>query len=397
MSTSEITARFQLNYGDFRFDVDLILPDSGVTVLLGSSGCGKTTLLRCMAGLEHAPNGYFGINGTFWQHSEKNLFVPTHQRNLGYVFQDANLFPHLTVKDNLLFGLKRLSNKEHFLNLFALSVLRQAQYPLGHKDERIISTDRPELVEGRTKNNVDIITDLLGIGHLLDRMPDRLSGGEKQRVAIARALVLNPDILLMDEPLASLDSKRKQEVMPYLLRLQQEFAIPIVYVTHSQEEAAQLADTLVLMKNGHVQASGKVSDTLGRIDLPLSKEKDAAVVWQAVITRHEPEYRLTNVESKGGNLSLPMIDRPLGTKLRVQIHARDVSITLQAPRQTSILNVLPATITGITDDQDGQIVVQLQAGQLTLLSHVTRKSAQLLVLKPDLPVFVQIKGTSLLH
>lgn len=361
MSTESITARFQLNYGDFRFSVDLVLPGSGVTVLLGSSGCGKSTLLRCIAGLENPMPGYFAINGDVWQDSEKNLFVPTHQRNLGYVFQDANLFPHLTLLENLRFGLKRVRKPQ--TNLDKLSA----------------------------------VTELLGINSLLDRLPDRLSGGEKQRVAIARALVLNPAILLMDEPLASLDSKRKQEVMPYLLRLQQEFAIPIVYVTHSQEEAAQLADTLVLMENGHVQASGKISDTLGRIDLPLSKEKDAAVVWQAVITRHEPEYRLTNVESKGGNLSLPMIDMPLGTKLRVQIHARDVSITLQAPSQTSILNALPATITGITDDQDGQTVVQLKAGQLTLLSHITRKSAQLLALKPGLPVIVQIKGTSLLH
>ncbi|MBK8815107.1 MAG: molybdenum ABC transporter ATP-binding protein [Methylococcaceae bacterium] len=361
MKTSAITARFQLKYGDFRFDVDLQLPGSGVTVLLGSSGCGKTTLLRCMAGLEQPPQGKFSINGNVWQDSEKNLFIPTYQRNLGYVFQDANLFPHLTVLDNLSFGLKRIKK---------------------------VQTNHDKFT---------VVTELLGINHLLDRMPERLSGGEKQRVAIARALMLNPAILLMDEPLASLDSKRKQEVMPYLLKLQQEFNIPIIYVTHSQEEAAQLADTLVLMKNGHVQASGKVSDTLGRIDLPLSKEKDAAVVWQAVITRHEPEYRLTNVESKGGNLSLPMTDMPLGTKLRVQIHARDVSITLQAPSQTSILNVLPATITGITDDQDGQTVVQLQAGQLTLLSHVTRKSTQLLALKPGLPVFVQIKGTSLLH
>lgn len=397
MNTGAITARFQLNYGDFRFDVDLVLPGSGVTVLLGSSGCGKTTLLRCMAGLEQAPNGFFSINGSLWQDSEKNLFVPTYQRNLGYVFQESNLFSHLTVKDNLLFGLKRLSIKDRFLNLFTPFFLRQAQYPLGHKDGWIISAVHPEIVEGRTQNNVDNITDLLGIGHLLDRMPDRLSGGEMQRVAIARALVLSPAILLMDEPLASLDSKRKQEVMPYLLKLQQEFNIPIVYVTHSRQEAAELADTLVLMENGHIQASGKVSDTLGRIDLPLSREKDAAVVWQAVITSHEPEFRLTQVESNGGSLSLPMIDMPLGTKLRVQIHARDVSITLQAPNQTSILNVLPATITGMTDDQDGQTVVQLKVGQLTLLSHITRKSAQLLSLKPGLPVFVQIKGTSLLH
>jgi molybdate transport system ATP-binding protein len=361
MKTETITARFQLNYGDFQFAVDLQLPGSGVTVLLGYSGCGKTTLLRCIAGLERAAKGYFAINGTIWQDSQNNLFLPTYQRNLGYVFQEANLFPQLSVIDNLRFGVKRI-HQQNFDN-----------------------------------DKLTAITELLGINLLLDRMPDRLSGGEKQRVAIARALVLNPDILLMDEPLAALDSKRKQEVMPYLLKLQQEFNIPIIYVTHSQQEAAQLADTLVLMENGHVQACGKISETLGRIDLPLAKEKDAAVVWTAVIIHHEPEFRLTTADCSGSSLSLPMIDASPGSKLRVQIHARDVSITLQAPNQTSILNVLPAIITGINDDLDGQTIIQLQVGQLTLLSHITRKSAQLLALTTGLSVFVQIKGTSLLH
>lgn len=361
MTSDSITARFQLNYGDFRFAVDLVLPGSGVTVLLGSSGCGKSTLLRCIAGLEHPTPGYFGINGSVWQDSENNLFVPTHQRNLGYVFQDANLFPHLTVLENLRFGLKRVRR------------------PQTHHDK------------------LSAVTELLGINSLLNRLPDRLSGGEKQRVAIARALVLNPAILLMDEPLASLDSRRKQEVMPYLLKLQQEYKTPIVYVTHSQEEAAQLADTLVLLDNGHVLGTGKVSETLSRIDLPLAKEKQTAVVWEAVVTYHEPEFRLSHVDFNGGSLSLPAIDVPPGARLRVQVHARDVSITLQEPSHTSILNVLPATISGIADEQDGQTIVQLKVGQQTLLSHVTRKSAQLLALKTGLPVFVQIKGTSLLH
>jgi molybdate transport system ATP-binding protein len=361
MNTGAIRARFQLDYGDFSFDVDLVLPGSGVTVLLGPSGCGKTTLLRCMAGLEHPPQGKFSVNGYAWQDSDNKLFVPTHQRNLGYVFQEANLFPHLTVLDNLRFGLKRVSKQT--------------------------SSD----------DKLTVITELLGINLLLGRRPDRLSGGEKQRVAIARALVLNPAILLLDEPLASLDTRRKQEVMPYLLTLQQEFAIPIVYVTHSQHEAVQLADYLVLLENGRVQACGRVTETLGRIDLPLSKEKEAAVVWHAVITHHEPDFRLTHIDCDGASLSLPMVDAPPGTRLRVQIHARDVSLTLQAPSQTSILNVLPATITGMTEDQEGQTFVQLQVGQQSLLSHVTRKSAKLLALKPDLPVFVQIKGTSLLH
>ena len=360
MNTGIIAARFNLSYGGFRFAVELALPSSGVTVLLGPSGCGKTTLLRCMAGLNQSTSGYFAINGTVWQDSEKNLFLPTYQRSLGYVFQEANLFPHLTVAKNLQFGLKRLAQQQ------------------------------------KSKANFNAVLELLGIGQLVDRMPECLSGGEKQRVAIARALMLNPALLLMDEPLASLDSRRKQEVMPYLLTLQREFKIPIVYVTHSLQEAAQLADYLVLLENGHVQAAGNVNETLGRIDLPLAKDKLAAVVWQVTVTSHEPEFRLTTVDFNDGSLSLPMIDAPPETKLRVQIHARDVSITLQAPSQTSILNVLPATITGIADNLDGQSVVQLQVGQQTLLSHVTRKSVQQLALKNGLHVFAQIKGTSLL-
>ncbi len=362
MTIQEITACFRLEYDGFRFNVDLRLPGSGITVLLGPSGCGKTTLLRCMAGLEHPSVGFFNINGNVWQDSRRNIFLPTHQRNLGYVFQEANLFPHLSVAKNLEFGLKRIPAGQH-----------------------------------KQLNNFDAIIGLLGISHLLGRRPDRLSGGENQRVAIARALVLNPDILLMDEPLASLDMKRKQEVMPFLLKLHQELNIPVVYVTHSQDEAAQLADTLVLLENGHVQAAGGVSEILSRLELPLAQDKQAAVVWQAVITDHEWHYKLTRAAFNGGMLSLPIIDLPIGSKIRVQIHARDVSLTLQEPNQTSILNVLPAMITKIADNEDSQqTVLQLRVGQETLLSHITRKSAQTLALKPGLPAFVQIKGTSLL-
>lgn len=361
MNTRVIAARFQLDYGAFKFDVDVTLPGSGITVLFGQSGSGKTTLLRCMAGLQRSQQGFFYINGNVWQDSEKKLFLPTHQRNLGYVFQEANLFSHLNVEENLQFGIKRIANKQN----------------------RAV--------------NVNPVIELLGIGHLLNRMPERLSGGEKQRVAIARALVLNPDILLMDEPLASLDSQRKQEVMPFLIKLHQELKIPVVYVTHSQQEAAQLADYLVLLENGHVQASGGATETLARLDLPLAHDKQAAVVWQTVITGHEAEYKLTQAEFNGGILNLPMILASVGTKLRIQIQARDVSLTLKAPSQTSILNVLPAIVSAITDDQDGQTIVQLQVGKEVLLSHITGKSAQLLGLQPGMPVFVQIKGTSFLH
>lgn len=362
MTASAIKARFKLGFEKFLLDVNLNLPGTGVTVLLGASGSGKTTLLRCMAGLEHPRDGYLSINGSVWQDSVSGLFLPTHQRHLGYVFQDANLFPHLNVIENLQFGLKRTKQAAPYNTAFSGAI------------------------------------ELLGISHLLDRMPDRLSGGEKQRVAIARALVLTPDILLMDEPLASLDGKRKQEIMPYLLKLQQEYAIPVIYVTHSRQEAAQLADYLVVLENGQVQATGSLVETLSRLDLPLAQDKQAAVVWNAEITGHEPEFGLTTVSTQAGLLSLPIMDAPVGKKVRVQIHASDVSVTLQTPLQTSILNILPAIVTGITGIESSHAVaLQLQIGEGRLLAHITLKSAHLLNLKIRMSVYVQIKGTSLLH
>lgn len=360
MTAKAINACFQVNYGSFQLDADLALPGTGITALYGPSGSGKTTLLRCMAGLQKPRQGFFSINGNVWQDSEKNLFLPTYQRSLGYVFQEANLFPHLSVADNLQFGLKRTARQQG------------------------------------NGVNLNAVIELFGIGQLLDRMPERLSGGERQRVAIARALVLNPAILLMDEPLASLDLKRKQEVMPFLLKLQQEFDIPIVYVTHSRQEVMQLADTLVMLDQGRVQAIGALSDMLSRLDLPLAQEKNAACVWRGTITGHDAEFQLSSVQFAGVTLSLPHIDSPAQNKLRVQIQARDVSITLQEPRLTSILNVLPATITGLADDQSGHTTVKLQCGQETLIAHITRKSSQILELRAGMPVFAQIKGTSLL-
>jgi molybdate transport system ATP-binding protein len=356
-----ITAKFQLNYSAFQLDVDLRLPNSGVTVLFGESGSGKTTLLRCIAGLQHAENGFLEINGKVWQNSEKNLFLPTYKRNLGYVFQEANLFAHLTVLGNLEYGLKRIaqnSNTEHFKQ----------------------------------------VIELLGIEHLMKRMPERLSGGEKQRVAIARALVLNPEILLMDEPLAALDAKRKQEILPFLTRLHHELKIPVLYVTHSQQEVAQLADYLVLLNKGKVQAAGLLTETLSRLDLPQAQEREAASVWQVTVVEHEADYHLTRVAFVGGELSLPAINATLGTSLRLQIHARDVSITLSLPTATSILNVLPATISEIIENVGGgQSVIRLQVGNLPLLAHITRKSVQLLNLQVGMAVYVQIKGTSILN
>lgn len=357
---TNITARFKLDYGAFLLDVDLQLPSSGITVLFGHSGSGKTTLLRCIAGLQRAPQGFLKVNASVWQDSNNKLFIPTHKRSLGYVFQEANLFAHLTVLGNLVYGLKR-SGQQAAPEQFAQ------------------------------------VLELLGITHLMDRMPERLSGGERQRVAIARALVLNPDILLMDEPLAALDDKRKQEILPYITRLHNELRIPVLYVTHSLQEVAQLADYLVLLADGKVQAAGLLSDTLSRLDLPQAQDKQAASVWQATLIEQDTTYQLSRVSFTGGELSVPAINAALGTQLRIQIYASDVSITLEVPHTTSILNVLPATINNMIDDEGGQTVVRLQVGSQPLLARITRKSAHNLNLQTGMKVYVQIKSTSILN
>lgn len=355
-----IQARFHIDYPQFKLHADLRLPASGVSVLFGHSGSGKTTLLRCIAGLQQASEGFLAIAGEIWQDSDQGLFLPTHQRSLGYVFQEANLFPHLTVLQNLQYGLKRLG--------------------------------KPSKAD-----DLSHVLEVLGIEALLPRLPDRLSGGERQRVAIARSLVLNPKLLLMDEPLAALDHKRKQEILPYLSKLQREFDIPIVYVTHSQQEVAQLADYLVVLDNGQVLAAGPLAETLSNLDSPLVQDRDAAVVWPVTLLEHEADYRLSRVGFDGGAISLPQLDAAVGTPLRLQIQARDVSITLHQPHATSILNVLPATISGLIDDPAGQYVVRLQVGRLSLLSHITRKSATMLGIQTGMQVFAQIKGSSIVN
>ncbi len=233
MTTLPIIARFQVDYGAFQLTTDLCLPGSGITVLFGHSGSGKTTLLRCIAGLQHATHGFLNVKGSVWQDSAKGVFIPTYKRSLGYVFQEANLFPHLTVAGNLQFGLKRISSLSNATDL-------------------------------------EPIIDLLGIRPLLDRTPDNLSGGERQRVAIARALALNPDVLLMDEPLASLDFKRKREIMPYLQLLHQQTNIPVLYVTHSRNEIEHLADYLVIIEEGRTLVSGTLTETLSELDKQFS-------------------------------------------------------------------------------------------------------------------------------
>ena len=355
----EIHAKFRVDRDNFKLDVDLTLPGRGITALFGHSGSGKTTCLRAMAGLERAPDGYFALGDEVWQDEAQNRFIPTHQRALGMVFQEASLFPHLSVRGNMEFGQKRASTAGKG---FAL----------------------PEIAE------------LLGIAHLLDRSPSQLSGGERQRVAIARALLTAPKILLMDEPLAALDLKRKLEILPYLERLHRELAIPIIYVSHAPDEVARLADHLVLLDQGQVVASGPLNAVLSRIDLPAAFADDAGVVIEASIAAHEVDD-LTRLEFTGGSILVTRRPEPLGTWLRCRIHARDVSLALIPPTQTSILNCVSAVVVDLAPTETpGHVLVRLDVAGEPLLARITQRSAHKLDIHPGLALKAQIKAVALL-
>lgn len=361
----QLTAR--LVRPGFTLDVDLSLPARGVSVLFGPSGSGKTSCLRVLAGLEPQAQGVVRVDGEVWQDSAQRVMRPVHQRALGYVFQEASLFDHLSVRDNLMFGFKRTPPA-------------QRRHAWDHGLE------------------------LLGIAHLLQRRPHELSGGERQRVAIARALATSPRVLLMDEPLASIDAARKNDILPWLEQLHAQLDIPVVYVTHSSDELARLADHVVLLHEGRALCSGPVMELMTRLDLPLARGDAAAALIEAKVVGHSPEDCLSEVAFGGGCLLLPQAGSaalPNGTPVRVRIQARDVSLSLQAPAHSSVLNVLSATVVDVLDDSPGQVLVGLQLGHgaesVRLLSRISLVSARRLGIAPGQAVFAQIKGVAMVR
>ncbi len=354
---SKIAAKFRIQRGDFTLDSEFSIPATGVTALFGSSGCGKTTLLRAMAGLENTQSGYLKVAEKLWQ--DDNVFVPPHQRSIGYVFQEPSLFEHMNVKRNLEYGLKRVAPADQ-------------------------------------KVSLDRAIELLGIGGLLQRKPESLSGGERQRVAIARALAVSPDLLLMDEPLAALDQSRKQEVLPYIESLHKELEIPVIYVSHSLEEVAQLADHLILMEQGRVVDSGDIHDMFTRLDLPLAHELDASAIITAKVTGFDEHYHLMFLQFAGGTITVAGQNLNKGDAVRLRLVARDVSLTLEHQSSTSILNIFPVTVDEILQTGPAQLIVRLMAGGVPMLSKITRKSAAELKLEPGKKVFAQVKSVALL-
>ena len=347
----------------FTLDVDLQLPGRGITALFGPSGCGKTTLLRAVAGLVRPAPGRVVVNGNVWQDDAASVWRPTHRRPLGVVFQEASLFDHLNVQRNLDFGRRRVPASERRVSL-----------------EQAI--------------------DLLGIAPLLPRNPGSLSGGERQRVAIARALATSPRLLLMDEPLASLDAARKAELLPWFELLARELRIPILYVTHALDEVARLADHMLLLDAGRVRAHGPAAQMMARLDLARGHGDGAGVLLEGHVGAIDTDDHLLHLRFAGGELLCvhgpDAPPRALGQPVRVRVLARDVSLALSPAQDTSILNVLPATVQALTEDGPAQVLVALDLNGSTLLARITRKSAAALQVRPGLRVFAQVKGAAVL-
>lgn len=355
---SGIEVRLQNDLGEFNLDVSFEAPARGITALFGHSGSGKTSVLRAVAGLQRAEQGLVRINGDIWQSTHE--FIPTHKRPLGYVFQEASLFPHLSVQRNLEYGWRRTA-------------------------------------EGARRIQFGDVVELLGIGALLPRATARLSGGERQRVAIARALLTSPKLLLMDEPLSALDHGAKQAILPYLESLHDEFEIPSLYVSHDPNEVARLADHMVLLDNGKVVAQGEAANLLTRVDLPPAGYDDAASLLEGVVSSHDTTYHLTWISMDCGRVAVMREDLPVGQHARVQVRARDVSLALSAHSDTSIINVLPAKVIDTHDINPSQVLVRLELlDRQTLLSRITRRSAMAMGIHEGLHLFAQVKSVALL-
>jgi len=351
-----IECKIKIQLESFMLDANFSIPDRGITVVFGPSGSGKTTLLRAIAGLEKSDKGFLKIGDSVWQKGED--FLATHKRQIGYVFQDAALFDHLDVKGNLNFVIKRA---------------------IGLKEDFIES-----------------IHNLLEIKTLLNRKTTQLSGGERQRVAIARALLTNPKILLLDEPLSALDLKRKNEILPYLDSIHNDLEIPILYLTHSQDEMSRLADHLLLIEDGNIVGSGPVNDMLTRFDMPLSHGGDAVSIIEAEVLKRDSEFNLMHLDFLGGQFIVPDNSFPVQTKVRIRVVARDVSLTKSKQVDTSILNIFPAMVQEIVNEGEAQVMVRLQIKETILLACITRKSSYKLRLEKGSEVFVQVKSVAIL-
>lgn len=348
-------------------DIDTKIPASGVTVIFGHSGSGKTSLLRCIAGLEKAEQGKVSIHKNSWQETwqDTDYFLPVHKRSIGYVFQEASLFPHLTAQKNLTYAIKR--------------------------SDQAVSAEFYQRVIG-----------VMGIESILTHYPNQLSGGERQRIAIARALLIQPRLLLMDEPLAALDHQRKQEIIPYLERLHQSFDIPIIYVSHSMDEVARLADYILVLDQGKVIAKGGLTEVFSRINLPQRLEDESGVILNGHIIEKDSEWQLIKIAFANSHIWIPdsgdILSEPLGKSVRIRILAKDVSLSLSNHDDTSIVNRILVTVIDIKSDQDSAMsLVRLKMGNEFLVAKMTKKSVHHLELTPGIQAWAQVKSVALVR
>ena len=340
-------------------DVNLTLPGRGITAIFGHSGSGKTTLLRCIAGLKKLAQGNLSVNDVIWQN--QSTFTPTHKRPLGYVFQEASLFPHLTAQGNLNYAIKRA-------------------------DEKISDEDYQRVIE------------TMGIETILQQYPQQLSGGQRQRVAIARALLIQPQLLLMDEPLASLDNARKQEILPYLERLRSSFDIPIFYVSHSMDEVARLADHAVVLDEGKVIAQGSLSEVFTRLDLPLGFSDETGAILQGEVVERDEQWHLAKVAVAGGDFWVRDGSDKIGQQVRIRVQARDVSLALSDHDDSSILNRLKAEVIEICATQDeAMALVRLKVGKDIIVARLTQRSLNELNVQCGQQLFAQIKSAAIIR
>ncbi len=356
-----IKIAFRGRLGSFVLDTAFTVPAIGITALFGPSGCGKTTVLRCIAGL-HRVDGFCAINGDVWQ--DQSAFRPAHKRPVGYVFQEASLFPHLSVRRNLLYGTR-------------------GRVPTAGSD----------------RIPFDEVIDLLGLAKLLDRSPRHLSGGERQRVAVGRALLSQPELLLMDEPLSALDRLTTDEILPFLEQLHESLSLPVIYVSHDMAEIGRLADHLVLMQAGRVTTCGPLAALQSDPALPLARSRDAAVSLDAHVDAYDAAYGLATFAVDGGQFLVPAPPLALGEQRRLRVFAGDVSLAREPHRRSTIINILPARILKATQLGEHEVVAVLGLGAegngVHLLSRTTKKSWDALDLAEGMTIFAQIKGVAL--
>jgi molybdate transport system ATP-binding protein len=345
--------------GSFELDARFQCPAKGIVALFGRSGAGKTSVVNALAGLVRPDAGRIAVGESVLFDHDAGIDVPPEKRRLGYVFQEGRLFPHYSVRGNLLYGAKRAP-----------------------RDAAGVSLDQ--------------VVELLGLGDLLARRPRDLSGGEKQRVALGRALLARPRLLLMDEPLASLDQPRKEEVLPFIERLRDELDLPVVYVTHAMEEIVRLADTMVLMDDGRVAATGPVEEITGKLELrPLTGRYEAGATLPVAVARHEPSDQLSVLAFDGGELFVRQLDLPAGARLRVRVRARDVALALSPPQDSSMLNVLSGTVAEIGTDPGALVDLRVQVGGHALWARITKRSLRRLDVREGTPVYALIKTVAI--